>query len=123
MISPFLTQRTKSKFVFAGPTKTAETLFKLVVSTRFSQEFYWYRVPFSIIHAIGVSLRVRYIAPEQVPVQYGGLSKAGEQEFTTADAATEETIKPTSKHTIELPIAEVKNPTLILAFILVFNYL
>lgn len=75
MISPFLTQRTKSKFVFAGPTKTAETLFK-------------------------------YIAPEQVPVQYGGLSKAGEQEFTTADAATEETIKPTSKHTIELPIAE-----------------
>lgn len=75
MISPFLTQRTKSKFVFAGPTKTAETLFK-------------------------------YIAPEQVPVQYGGLSKAGEQEFTTADAAREETIKPTSKHTIELPIAE-----------------
>ncbi|KAK4400867.1 Patellin-3 [Sesamum angolense] len=75
MISPFLTQRTKSKFVFAGPTRTAETLFK-------------------------------YIAPEQVPVQYGGLSKEGEHEFTTADAATEETIKPTSKHTIELPITE-----------------
>ncbi|KAI3460690.1 hypothetical protein Pfo_017353 [Paulownia fortunei] len=75
MISPFLTQRTKSKFVFAGPTRTAETLFK-------------------------------YIAPEQVPVQYGGLSKEGEQEFTTADAATEEIIKPTSKHTIELPITE-----------------
>ncbi|KAL3634710.1 hypothetical protein CASFOL_021764 [Castilleja foliolosa] len=75
MISPFLTQRTKSKFVFAGPTKTAETLFK-------------------------------YIAPEQVPVQYGGLSKEGEQEFTTADAAVEEIIKPTSKHTIELPITE-----------------
>lgn len=30
LISPFLTQRTKSKFVFAGPTKTAETLFKSV---------------------------------------------------------------------------------------------
>ncbi|KAK4483889.1 hypothetical protein RD792_011098 [Penstemon davidsonii] len=75
MISPFLTQRTKSKFVFAGPTKTAETLFK-------------------------------YIAPEQVPVQYGGLSKEGETEFTTADSATEEIIKPTSKHTIELPITE-----------------
>ncbi|KAG8389656.1 hypothetical protein BUALT_Bualt01G0001600 [Buddleja alternifolia] len=75
MISPFLTQRTKSKFVFAGPTRTAETLFK-------------------------------YIAPEQVPVQYGGLSKAGEQEFTTADPATEETIKPASKHTVELPITE-----------------
>ncbi|XP_057793640.1 patellin-3-like [Salvia miltiorrhiza] len=75
LISPFLTQRTKSKFVFAGPTKTAETLFK-------------------------------YIAPEQVPVQYGGLSKEGETEFTTADSAIEETIKPTGKHTVELPITE-----------------
>ncbi|CAI9764100.1 unnamed protein product [Fraxinus pennsylvanica] len=75
MISPFLTQRTKSKFVFASPAKTAETLFK-------------------------------YIAPEQVPVQYGGLSKEGETEFTNADPATEETIKPTSKHTIEWPITE-----------------
>ncbi|KEH29319.1 patellin-like protein [Medicago truncatula] len=28
MISPFLTQRTKSKFVFAGSSKSAETLFK-----------------------------------------------------------------------------------------------
>ncbi|CAI9754297.1 unnamed protein product [Fraxinus pennsylvanica] len=75
MISPFFTERTKSKFVFAGPTKTAETLFK-------------------------------YIAPEQVPVQYGGLSREGEQEFTTADPASEEFIKPASKHTIELPILE-----------------
>lgn len=31
MISPFLTQRTKSKFVFAGPSKSAETLFKYVI--------------------------------------------------------------------------------------------
>ncbi|KAK4490032.1 hypothetical protein RD792_000686 [Penstemon davidsonii] len=75
MISPFLTQRTKSKFVFAGPTKTAETL-------------------------------LQYIAPEQIPVQYGGLSKEGEVEFTTSDPATEETIKPASKCTIELPITE-----------------
>ncbi|KAL6512131.1 Patellin-3 [Orobanche gracilis] len=76
MISPFLTQRTKSKFVFAGSTKTTEALFK-------------------------------YIAPEQVPVQYGGLSKEdGEQEFTTADPAIQEIIMPTCKHTIELPITE-----------------
>ncbi|XP_073062836.1 patellin-3-like [Primulina eburnea] len=75
MISPFLSQRTKSKFVFAGPTKTAETLFK-------------------------------YLAPEQVPVQYGGLSKDGEQDFTSAEAAIEETIKPISQHTIELAITE-----------------
>ncbi|KAL3638693.1 Patellin-3 [Castilleja foliolosa] len=76
MISPFLTQRTKSKFIFAGSTRTAETLFK-------------------------------YIAPEQVPAQYGGLSKEGDQEFTTADPAIEEIIKPSCKHTIELPITEV----------------
>ncbi|KAL6492798.1 Patellin-3 [Orobanche gracilis] len=75
MISPFLTQRTKSKFVFAGSTKTTEALFK-------------------------------YIAPEQVPVQYGGLSKEGEQEFTSDDPAIQEIIKPTCKHTIELPITE-----------------
>lgn len=75
MISPFLTTRTKSKFVFAGPSKTTETLFK-------------------------------YIAPEQVPVQYGGLSREGEQEFTTAEAAREEIIKPSSKQTVEFPVTE-----------------
>ncbi|KAG6706762.1 hypothetical protein I3842_07G237600 [Carya illinoinensis] len=75
MISPFLTQRTKSKFVFAGPSKSAETLFK-------------------------------YIAPEQVPAQYGGLKREEEEEFTTADPVTEVTIKPASKHTIEFPVAE-----------------
>ncbi|XP_058766698.1 patellin-3-like [Vicia villosa] len=75
MISPFLTQRTKSKFVFAGSSKSADTLFK-------------------------------YIAPEQVPVQYGGLSREGEQEFTTADPATEVIIKPATKHAVEFPISE-----------------
>ncbi|KAL5073459.1 hypothetical protein RYX36_012443 [Vicia faba] len=75
MISPFLTQRTKSKFVFAGSSKSADTLFK-------------------------------YIAPQQVPVQYGGLSREGEQEFTTADPATEVIIKPATKHAVEFPISE-----------------
>ncbi|GMN65569.1 hypothetical protein TIFTF001_034637 [Ficus carica] len=75
MISPFLTQRTKSKFVFAGPSKSAETLF-------------------------------RYIAPEHVPVQYGGLSRDGDQEFTTSDPVTEITIKAATKHTVEIPVSE-----------------
>ncbi|EPS65885.1 hypothetical protein M569_08890, partial [Genlisea aurea] len=75
LISPFLTQRTKSKFVFAGPTRTTETLFK-------------------------------YIAPEQLPVQYGGLSKEGDAEFSSADSAVEEIIKPASKHAIEIPVSE-----------------
>ncbi|CAO2182182.1 unnamed protein product [Urochloa humidicola] len=75
MMSPFLTQRTKSKFVFASPAKSAETLF-------------------------------RYIAPEQVPVQFGGLFKEDDPEFTTSDAVTELTIKPSSKETVEIPVTE-----------------
>ncbi|XP_058731146.1 patellin-3-like [Vicia villosa] len=73
MISPFLTQRTKSKFVFAGPSKSTETL-------------------------------LSYIAPEQLPVKYGGLSKDGE--FGNSDAVTEATIKPASKYTVEFPVTE-----------------
>ncbi|CAL9166473.1 unnamed protein product [Musa hybrid cultivar] len=75
MISPFFTQRTKSKFVFAGPSKSAETLFK-------------------------------YIAPEQVPVQFGGLSKENDPDFSTSDAATEITIKPSMKQAIEILVTE-----------------
>ncbi|XP_027368976.1 patellin-3-like [Abrus precatorius] len=73
MISPFLTQRTKSKFVFAGPSKSAETL-------------------------------LRYIAAEQLPVKYGGLSKDGE--FRISDAVTEITVRPAAKHTVEFPVTE-----------------
>ncbi|KAK4256854.1 hypothetical protein QN277_006522 [Acacia crassicarpa] len=73
MISPFLTQRTKSKFVFAGPSKSAETL-------------------------------LSYIAPEQLPVKYGGLSKDGE--FGNNDAVTEVTVRPAAKHTVEFPVNE-----------------
>ncbi|EEF36972.1 patellin-3 [Ricinus communis] len=73
MMSPFLTQRTRSKFVFAGPSKSAEILF-------------------------------RYIAAEQIPVKYGGLSKDGE--FGTTDTVTEITIKPAGKHTVEFPVSE-----------------
>ncbi|XP_058091208.1 patellin-3-like [Magnolia sinica] len=75
MISPFLTQRTKSKFVFAGASKSAETLFK-------------------------------YIAPEQVPVQYGGLSIENDPDFSPADVVTEVTVKPATKHIVEIPVSE-----------------
>jgi hypothetical protein len=50
-----------------------------------------------------------------VPVQYGGLSREGEQEFTTADPATEVTIKPATKHAVEFPISEVRNKKLLLS--------
>ncbi|KAH6780448.1 Sec14p-like phosphatidylinositol transfer family protein [Perilla frutescens var. hirtella] len=78
MISPFLTQRTKSKFVFAGPTRTAETLFK-------------------------------YILPEQVPTQYGGLSVdlcECNPDFSMDDPVTEIIVKPTTKQTVEITVNE-----------------
>lgn len=78
MISPFMTQRTKSKFVFAGPSKSAETLFK-------------------------------YISPEHVPIQYGGLSVDYcdcNPEFTIDDPATEITVKPATKQNVEIIIYE-----------------
>ncbi|GLU06716.1 hypothetical protein SLE2022_237180 [Rubroshorea leprosula] len=78
MISPFMTQRTKSKFVFAGPAKTAETLFK-------------------------------YISPEQVPIQYGGLSVDYcdcNPEFSFEDTVTEITVKSGTKKTVEITIYE-----------------
>ncbi|KAJ0086028.1 hypothetical protein Patl1_07200 [Pistacia atlantica] len=78
MISPFMTQRTKSKFVFAGPSKSAETLFK-------------------------------YISPEHVPIQYGGLSVDYcdcNPEFTIDDPVTDITVKPGTKQTVEIIIYE-----------------
>ncbi|XP_071703170.1 patellin-3-like [Rutidosis leptorrhynchoides] len=76
VINTLFTQRTKSKFVFAGPSKTTETLFK-------------------------------YVSPELVPVKYGGLSREGEQEFTTSDCIIEDIIKPSCEHTVELPASEI----------------
>lgn len=78
MMSPFMTQRTKSKFVFAGAGKTAETLFK-------------------------------YVSPEQVPVQYGGLSVDYcdcNPDFTIADPVTELIVKPATKQNVEIIISE-----------------
>ncbi|KAK7258254.1 hypothetical protein RIF29_32832 [Crotalaria pallida] len=78
MISPFLTQRTKSKFVFAGPSKSPDALFK-------------------------------YISPEQVPVQYGGLSVDScdcNPDFSMSDPVTEIPLKPNTKQTIEIAIFE-----------------
>ncbi|XP_022152448.1 patellin-3-like [Momordica charantia] len=78
MISPFLTQRTKSKFIFAGPTKSAETLFK-------------------------------YVSPEQVPIQYGGLSVDYcdcNPDFDASDQVTEVSVKPSTKQTVEIIIYE-----------------
>ncbi|KAF6983984.1 hypothetical protein CFC21_002056 [Triticum aestivum] len=71
MISPFLTERTKSKFVIAREGNVAETLFK-------------------------------FIRPELVPVQYGGLSRASELENGPPKPASEFTIKGGEKVFLEI---------------------
>ncbi|KAK1696311.1 hypothetical protein QYE76_013008 [Lolium multiflorum] len=71
MISPFLTERTKSKFVIAREGNVAETLFK-------------------------------FIRPELVPVQYGGLSRASELEDGPPKPASEFTIKGGEKVFLEI---------------------
>ncbi|XP_076896460.1 patellin-3-like [Bidens hawaiensis] len=78
MMSPFMTQRTKSKFVFAGPARTAEVLFK-------------------------------YVSPEHVPIQYGGLSVDYcdcNPEFTIDDPAAVAIVKPMTKQTVEIIVHE-----------------
>jgi hypothetical protein len=40
-------------------------------------------------------------------VQFGGLFKEDDPEFTTSDSVTELTIKASSKETIEIPVTEV----------------
>ncbi|KAH9316346.1 hypothetical protein KI387_024973, partial [Taxus chinensis] len=45
---------------------------------------------------------------EQVPVQYGGLSRENDEEFSPADGGvSEQTIKAGAKHTVEIPVTEV----------------
>ncbi|PKU86223.1 patellin-6 [Dendrobium catenatum] len=71
MISPFLTERTKSKFVIAKGGNVAETLYK-------------------------------FIRPEFVPVQYGGLSRPGDLENGPPKPASEFTIKGGEKVNLEI---------------------
>jgi hypothetical protein len=71
MISPFLTERTKSKFVIAREGNVAETLYK-------------------------------FIRPEFVPVQYGGLSRHGDLENGPPKPASEFTIKGAEKVFLEI---------------------
>lgn len=105
MISPFLTQRTKSKFVFAGPSKSAGTLLRLI-TTEFFISLSSYFIHLSYFYLpFGWLLKCRYIAAEQLPVKYGGLSKDGE--FGTTDAVIEITVRPAAKHTVEFPVTEV----------------
>ncbi|TKY68054.1 Patellin-3 protein [Spatholobus suberectus] len=113
MINPFLTQRTKSKFVFAGPSKSPDTLFKLVAIANFPKNLIFYSL-FCFHCCFNYDLTPlqkfhRYISPEQVPVQYGGLSVDFcdcNPDFTMSDPVTEIPVKPTTKKTVEIAIYE-----------------
>ncbi|KAL1538391.1 patellin-4-like [Salvia divinorum] len=76
LMSPFLTQRTRSKLVFARPSKVTETLLK-------------------------------YIPIQEIPVQYGGMKRENDFEFSNADGeATEVVIKAGATEAIEIPTPE-----------------
>lgn len=76
LLSPFLTQRTKSKFVFARPAKVTETLLK-------------------------------YIPAENIPIQYGGLKRENDFEFSFEDGVSELIVKAGSTESVEIPVPEV----------------
>lgn len=71
MFSPFLTQRTKSKFVIAKEGNVAETLYK-------------------------------FIRPEDVPVQYGGLSRPSDLQNGPPKPASEFAVKGGEKVNIQI---------------------
>ncbi|KAK9124640.1 hypothetical protein Sjap_014242 [Stephania japonica] len=71
MFSPFLTLRTKSKFVISREGNVAETLYK-------------------------------FIKPENVPVQYGGLSRPGDHDNGPPKPASEFTVKGGEKVNLEI---------------------
>ncbi|XP_071910293.1 patellin-6-like [Coffea arabica] len=71
MFSPFLTQRTKSKFVISKEGNVAETLYK-------------------------------FVRPENVPVQYGGLSRPDDVDGGPPKPASEFTVKGGEKVNIQI---------------------
>lgn len=71
VFSPFLTQRTKSKFVISKEGNVAETLYK-------------------------------FIRPEEVPVQYGGLSRPSDLQNGPPKPASEFTVKGGEKVNIQI---------------------
>ncbi|GAA0144660.1 hypothetical protein LIER_05048 [Lithospermum erythrorhizon] len=71
MVSPFLTQRTKSKFVISKEGNAAETLYK-------------------------------FVRPEYIPVQYGGLSRHNDLHNGPSKPASEFTIKGGEKVNIQI---------------------
>ncbi|KAJ7977240.1 patellin-4-like [Quillaja saponaria] len=75
LLSRFMNQKTKRKFVFARPSKVTQTLLK-------------------------------YIAPEYLSVEYGGLNRENDDDFTPADKASDLIIRANTVASIEFPVNE-----------------
>ncbi|PKA65207.1 Patellin-4 [Apostasia shenzhenica] len=76
LFSPLLSQRTRSKFVFARPSRVTETL-------------------------------LRYITPEDIPVQYGGFKREKDEEFSAENGKVSEAfVKGGSIAKVEIGITE-----------------
>lgn len=52
-------------------------------------------------------IMIRFIAPENLPVEYGGLKRENDEDFTPAEKASELIIRGTSITHIEFPVTEV----------------
>ena len=49
----------------------------------------------------------RYIAGEEIPVNYGGLKRENDPDFSTDDGVSDVTVKAGSTETIEIPTPKV----------------
>lgn len=104
MFSPFLTQRTKGKFVIAKEGNVAETLYKSVdrllqISRHFLLCFCFSNLGF---------FWIRFIRPEDVPVQYGGLNRPSDLQNGPPKPASEFAVKGGEKVNIQIEGIEVK---------------
>lgn len=125
IFSPFLTQRTRSKFVISKEGNVAETLYKFVFllyhalntcTLCFSclypgsvTRLVYKLNPFVhyLLKFILCCVELRYIRPEDIPVQYGGLSRPGELTSGPVKPASEFTVKGGEKVNIQIEGIEV----------------
>lgn len=92
---------------FCQPSQISWDPLQVLHTETIENQCFWYFRSSKFNLLMYCSSKRRYIAPEQVPVQFGGLFKEDDPEFTTSDAVTELTIKPSSKETVEIPVTEV----------------
>lgn len=53
------------------------------------------------------NLPKRFVEPEELPAQYGGLKREEDGDFTPEDKASRLKVKPSTNACIEIPVAEV----------------